>query len=140
MAPTNPTADEVTDLQLPMGPSQGGTNFGFQVQARYMNSQPEQFGDVILDQRWKTLTFDPSPLGVPTARAWEFYLPALGLMNYESAQALRWWFLANCVVNRLGGRLCVETRIVQFKVTYDFKSVAESVVEESKDAWRKGSI
>lgn len=118
-------------------PSGSGTNTGFQVQARYMHNEPKQFGDIILDQRWRTLHFPRSPIGVPAARDWDWWLPASQCMTFEAAQALRWWFLANCVAGNWGGRLCVETRIVSFKITYSHAAKVSAVMDEDPDAWRK---
>ena len=126
--------------ELPFVSSQGGTSVGYKVQARFMSHQPEQFGDIILDQRWKELHFPSAPIGVPACRPFEHHLMATQCLNYEAAQALRWWFLANCTMGRLGGRLCVETRIVRCRIEYNWKGSAEAVLEEDPDAWREGTI
>jgi hypothetical protein len=143
MTDSIPTETEVVpenELQLPHGSSMNITHLGYQVQARYMGLEPKDFGGTILDQRWKTLHFERSPIGVPAAREFEWYLSAASLMNFEAAQTLRWWFLADCIAKDFGGRLCVETRLVSFKITASYESKALAVAEEHPDSWRKGSI
>lgn len=132
------SSEEKVDLQLPDGNSVSGTQYGYQVQARYMYHEPKDFGGIILDQRWRTLYFEKSPIGVPTSRgAFDWYLPASNCMTKYAAEALRWWFLANCERGDWGGSLCVETRIVKFKIEYSHKAEATAVCEENKDAWRE---
>lgn len=129
-----------TDEQIEgaFAPSGSGTQAGFQVQARYMHNEPKKFGDVILDQRWRTLDFPASHVGVPVHRSgWDWWLPASGCMTYEAAQALRWWFLATCVAADVGGRPCLETRIVSFAITYSHSAKPSAVMEEDPDDWRK---
>lgn len=133
---------ETVDLSEAFAPSATGTNYGYQVQARYIGTEGvKQVGDLILCQKWKNVPFRrPSPIGVPSARDFEWYLLATDCMNYEAAEALRWWFLATCVSESFGGRLCVETRIIRFKIDYSFAGKADAVMEQDKDAWRKGTI
>jgi hypothetical protein len=137
-----PTEHKVSDdLQLPKGCSGNGNRTGYLVQARYNHpTEAKQFGDTILDMRWKTLHFAKALIGVPTRREWDWHLAASDCMTFEAAQALRWWFLANCESEGFCGSLCVETRIVVFKIQYSHTSVAEGVLEEDKDAWRKRSM
>jgi hypothetical protein len=131
-------SEESNDLQLPIGNSGSGTMHGYKVQARYMYHEPKDFGGLILDQRWRTLNFEKSPTGVPTSRGtFDWYLPASNCMTKAAAEALRWWFLASCESERWGGSLCVETRIVQFKIEYSHKAEPVAVCEQSKDAWRE---
>lgn len=132
--------EESGDLQLPSGNSGSGSRPGYQVQARCVGHEPELVCGQLLDQRWKTLRFEKSPIGVPAYRAWDWHLQASDCMNYEAAQALRWWFLAETANNRLAGRICIETRIVAFKIQYSHQSVAGSVLEENKDEWRKATL
>jgi hypothetical protein len=135
---TQRTSEEKVDLQLPVGNSGNGTNYGYQVQARYMYLEPRDFGGIILDQRWRTLYFEKSPIGVPTSRGtFDWFLPASSCMTKQAAEALRWWFLANCESGTWGGSLCVETRLVQFKIEYSHKAEAIAVCEQAKDAWRE---
>ncbi len=39
-------------------------------------------------------------------------------MTYEQAEAMRWWFLANIEATRIGGCLCFETRLVEYRAEY----------------------
>ena len=132
------TEEKAEDLELPQGMSANATGqSGYQVQARYNNHEPKQFGELILDKRWKTLYFPKSPIGVPSRRQWDWHLGATECLSFPAAQALRWWFMAQCHCEEWGGGLCVETRIVAFRIEYSVKSTAEMVLEEDKDAWRK---
>lgn len=126
------------ELNLPHGNSMNGTNdSGYQVQARYMGPDgAKKVGDMMLCATWKTINFKKSHGGVPGGKAFEFWLPATDCMNFSAAQALRWWFIAEAEAE-LFGSLCLETRIVRFKIDYSVKAEAVSVLEEPADAWRE---
>lgn len=103
------------------GSSGSGTEVAFSVQARLAYIEPRQVAGHLLDTRWTTLHFEKSPIGVPTK-------PQLssvnhGLLSYQAAQALRWWFLAQADVEF--SCLCIETRIVEHKITYSFTETAQ---------------
>lgn len=108
------------------GQSQSGTNHAYSVQARYDYPEPKVFGDIILHKEWKTIYFPKSrDVGVPTGNALDWAGNQMGLMSYQAAQALRWWFHANAEAEILGS-LCLETRIVKHKVEYSIKEEAIS--------------
>lgn len=137
-------SDSLTSDQkasLPSGSSCSGTDLGYKVQARYMYGEPGIFEGIVLDQRWRTLHFEKSPIGVPPSRGcFDWYLPASGCVTLAAAQALRWWFLANCGANNVGGSLCVETRIVIFKIKHSYEAIADGVIEETEQQIRVRSL
>lgn len=118
----------------------GGSN-GYSVEARLVfNGASEVVGGTVLGPNWKTLHFEKSPIGIPKGRVGWGHMPDTSLLPYESAQALRWWFLAVVADERPGGTLCVETRLIKHRCEYTFKEVAEKPVshtdgrEEANDA------
>ena len=109
------------------GQSGSGTEEAWSVQARFMYSEPRQFGNQLFDQRWKTVHFDrvTPPLGVPSGHPSVLNVrDACGLYGYQAAQALRWWFHANAAVNWQDG--CLESRLIKHSLKYEFSSAAES--------------
>ena len=81
----------------------------------------------LFDNRWQIVQFNKSPLGVPVADP--YMAPILeerGLFGYAAAQALRWWFHANAVASRIGGDLCLETKLVKHTVATAFECSAVS--------------
>lgn len=120
-----------SDQQFPQkGSSQSGTGFGYQVQARYMFHEPKEFGGIVLDNRWRTLYFQRSPIGVPTAGEFEWYLRPCQCMSYQAAQALRWWFVAAAEARDIAGSLCLETRLLKVKIKYSTESEVLEAIEE----------
>jgi hypothetical protein len=93
---------------------------GYKVEARFNNHYAKPVGDQVFDLRWQEVHFDRAGFGVPASR---FAVAAnvfgdLDMMSYEQAEAMRWWFLAHLEATRPGGRLCWETRLVEYKVDY----------------------
>jgi hypothetical protein len=113
------------DFPKNVGKSSGST-VGYTVEARYNSFEPKQIGGVLLDNRWRRLDFAPGSPGVPVAKIHESELTRNRLMNYPGAQALRWWFIANCEAEGFwGGSLCVDTRLVKHQVVYSYETTAE---------------
>lgn len=90
-------------------------------EARYDYHEPMKVGDLILDEKWRRVPLSISPIGVPSNVVNRFGDAARGLTSYEAAQALRWWFLAALEAESFCKSLCVETRIVDVEVTYEWK-------------------
>lgn len=111
------------------GSSASGTEFAYTVEARYAYPEPKVICGMMLDLRWRSVQFDPSPIGVPTQHR---YCPWGGgfphLMTYPAAQALRWWFLAQA--KSVFDHLCVETRLVKHEVTYQISEKAIAAAAE----------
>lgn len=104
-----------------------GTQDGWSVEARNVYPQPKTICGQTFDNRWRTVRFDKSPIGVPSGleSCLDRYAALLGYYPYESAQALRWWFIAELNRDSFGG-LCVETRLVRHTVEYRLASKAIS--------------
>ena len=87
----------------------------YSVQARYTYMEPKEVGGVIYHKDWRTVPFEKSQVGVPN-NTHSDAANNLGLLSYQSAQALRWWFHAS-----LGyGDLCFETRILKHVVKHSY--------------------
>lgn len=105
--------------------SRSGEEDGWAVEARYVYPVPIKLGDQIFDNRWRTVDFRRSPIGVPSSDIMHVHAASMGLLPYISAQALRWCFLAE--INRDGfGGLCMETRLVKHRVKYSVSAEAVS--------------
>lgn len=112
------------------GGSGGGSGRGYTVEARLnFNGASEIINGIALGPTWATLHFPEAPIGVPKGAVCWGYLPHTSLLAYPSAQALRWWFLANAEVSRAGGTLCIETRLVQHDCTYSFAETPVAAVD-----------
>lgn len=108
-------------------PSGSGTIHGYSVEARYASHSPLVLGDLILDERWRHVSFPKGHPGVPIGPSYHAsFLSRCGLMSYPAAQALRWWLHAEGDASSIGC-LCLETRIVKHKVRYSYGVTRESV-------------
>lgn len=102
--------------------SGSGSQDWFLVEARLDYSEPRSVAGHMLDDRWRRLDFPRSLVGVPcTSTQFGYGAADHGMMNIEAAEALRWWFLAQAEADRIGGSLCVETRIVKVCYHYTFR-------------------
>jgi len=118
-----PNYDPPPDSFPAKGPSSGsGSNTLYSVQARMAYFKPQQVCGHLLDLRWTTLHFPNAPIGVPQHRRFQYGAIMTGLMSYQAAQALRWWFLAE--IDKESGGLCIETRLVEHRVRYEYSSEA----------------
>lgn len=112
------TAEAVSEFPI-KGQSGSGSTLGYSVEARSTFSRPQPFGEIVLDERWLRIYFPKGPIGVPAEnRFTSTGLRECSLLPYASAEALRWWFLAE-IEKGIGG-MCVETRIVQHQVKYQY--------------------
>jgi hypothetical protein len=115
------------DLKKGRGSSCSGSTFGYAVEARCSYIEPRQIGDVLLGTEWKRIPFAAAKCGVPIGAEYEApTLKMCGLLSYQAAQALRWWFHADAEREPLGGSLCLETRIVKYAIQYSYKTEAVS--------------
>jgi len=106
----------------------GGSEVGYKVEARYNNRHPIDFGKQLWDDRWQRVRFDQGPIGVPKGNFLNENAQMLGFHSYYSAQALRWWFLAELEREAMGS-LCWETRLVKHEIKYKLSSEALEAVE-----------
>lgn len=109
--------------------SQSGTETAYSVEARYNNHSPIVIGGQVFDNRWRAVKFDKSPIGVPDEKSFHRHAEEYGLHGYAAAQALRWWLHAAADAERIGGSLCLESRLVKHTISYSQKVVAISAHE-----------
>lgn len=102
-----------------------GQDEGWSVEARYIFPEAKEFGKQIFDSRWRQVDFFQSPIGVPSTTMLHRHASSMGLLPYQSAQALRWWFLAE-LERECMGSLCMETRLVRHTVKYSLSCEAVS--------------
>ena len=84
----------------------GGNTTGFSVIARSTSNKPVRIGhQEFTNKEWTTVGFQEAKpgKGVPHGKGvFGKLLDIMGLLEYETAQALRWWFLADCRANGIG--------------------------------------
>ena len=105
------------------GGSASGTETAYTVEARHAYYQPEVIAGHLLDLRWSRIECAPAHGGVPIKEGLFPFHSTLGLLSYQAAQALRWWFIAAAAKDYK--HLCIETRLVEHKITYSYSEVAE---------------
>lgn len=104
-----------------MSESGSGTIGAWSVEARCSLDTHVTCNGVILGSKWQRLHFPKEAKGVPPGPAWhQPWLSLTGRYAYESAQALRWWWLAVAEAERCLGSIGVETRLVREKITYSY--------------------
>lgn len=115
------------DVWPKRGSSHSSTSDGWKVEARLAYHTPTQVAGMLLDLRWRQVHFDKSPVGVPGERYPNFLVMA-GLLTYQQAQALRWWFIAEA--QHQSSSLCLETRLIKcrLKASYEYEEVSSHAV------------
>jgi len=113
------------------GPSQSGTGLdGYSVMARYNYHAPTEIAGQMFDNRWRTVNFAETRVGVPTGPSWNrAQYHACHVIGYSAAQALRWWLhaIADSAPEMIG--LCLETKIISHEIKYSYECVAVSESE-----------
>jgi hypothetical protein len=104
------------------GSAASGSDTAYTVEVRLAYYVPQIRVGRLLDTRWQTIDFETARTGVPIARGIFPTYDTLGLLSYQAAQALRWWFIAEAAKNY--EHLCLETRLVEHKVAYSYKASA----------------
>lgn len=110
------------------GPSQSGTGLkGYSVMARHNYHDPLKIAGQIFDNRWRTVNFVESNVGVPSGPLmYQAQYQACQVVGYSAAQALRWWLHAIADSGLLMGGLCLETKIINHEIKYSYECVAVS--------------
>ena len=85
------------DTEYPKTRANGsGSNTGYTVEARNVSDRPQKLGDQIFDNRWRQVAFNKGEIGVPSGLRHSVHVMGSEyLLEYSSAQALRWWLHAN---------------------------------------------
>lgn len=91
-----------------------------EVQKSIKRLEAKIIGEQIFDGEWRTVQFYTSPIGVPIEPDSEWGY------EYVTANALRWWFLAESRAAFVG----VETRLHEYRVTKEISSESSRVIEE----------
>ena len=116
-----------------------GTDKAYYIEGRSVNSRPEQIGGMLLDERWRRIDLYEvqHPHGVPVKNhGGASQAGDRGLLNYEAAEALRWWFHAEAAAGLGLSAICLETRLVECEVKYSYEVTA---VKEVSVLGRDGS-
>ncbi len=119
--------------------SGSGSVRGYTVEVRLMfNGHSRVVNGMALGPTWARVHFPEAPIGVPKGR----FLGSLSddvvpFMAYPSAQALRWWFIANAAMTH--DDICLETRLVEHDLSYQHKDVETRAVEETKGSAHIGA-
>jgi hypothetical protein len=101
---------------------------GYTVEARCTLKHPKTVNGKALGGEWLQLEF-PHGRGVPAAPPYS-PLPLMGLLSYQAAQALRWWWIAEAEAADICSTNGIETRLVQFDVKVDWEARAVAAVDE----------
>ena len=125
---TDTKYDAPADQFPEKGSSGSGTDTLYSVQARYAYGSPVEIVGHLLDTRWSTLHFAKAPIGVPQNRLYQPAANLTGLMSYEAAQALRWWFVAEARCAK--GVFCLHTRLVAHRVQFSWSEESIAEIDE----------
>jgi hypothetical protein len=112
--------------------SGGGRGYSVEVRLNY-NGAAEIVNGIAVGPNWTRLHFEKAVVGVPQGNVCWGHLPNTSLLGYASAQALRWWFLANAEATR-GHALCIETRLVRHDCTYSYKETPVAAQDETGES------
>jgi hypothetical protein len=104
-----------------------GTSYGYKVEARRRELFQELIrpDGTVLNSSWKIVHFPKNEegRGIPTTgRPIKHELEFCNLLGYESAQALRWWYLSELPYG-------CETRLRKYKIEYAFTVYKEEPVD-----------
>ena len=102
-----------------------GTNFGYVVECRMSaGTGPQQYGDVIITNEWRRLTFDIGPIGIPNTLYCK-QAEEVGLLTVEAAVGMAAWFKASAWP--FGS--CLEFRLVKVEISYQYSTKEIGVTE-----------
>jgi hypothetical protein len=100
--------------------SGGGSERVYVVEARSTYSAPQTHQGYVLDNRWRRIDFQESPIGVAN-RVFTAEAQRHGFLTYAAAMALLHWFLAPGPDWR-DGTECIEARLVEIELTHSFST------------------
>lgn len=98
-----------------------GTETAYTVEARFNYHAPIMIAGQIFDDRWRRVNFQHGKVGVPAASPFDRHTIEHGLLGYAAAQALRWWLHATADAQSMGCALCLESRLVEHRISYTHK-------------------
>jgi hypothetical protein len=106
----------------------GGTQVLYKLEARTTYHTPnvlthDEHFPLVLDHCWRNI---PITLGATKwgtnipIRSWAADAAKHGCIPYEAIEAHRWAFIAWLEAMKVGGSLCIETRLVEVKFSYSY--------------------
>lgn len=129
---------KLEDDYKPNKGSGSGTETAYTVEARYNYPDPSMIGVQIFDNKWRTVNFDKSQIGIPQCSDYAKYTKEHGMYGYQAAQALRWWFVA--AASMIHKDICLETRIVKHVIEHSYSITAVSAHDLIGNEDRSGMI
>ena len=126
-------------LELPTANFQGSGTLhmeGYKIEIRTSYFTPTVLGDFVIDTVWRTVPVregtTPHGINIPV-REYDRKMLDVGLLSYTAAEAHRWAILSIIDATKMGGVLCIETRLV--KVIYNYSYTTEELgVSESHES------
>ena len=120
--------DNTEENEYPQNAGNGSMRMtAYTVEARLNTSEPREIAGRIFDKRWRKVHFDQAKVGVPIASPLHLHeFRQVNVMEYSSAQALRWWLHAIADTSSIAGGLCLETKLVKHKIESTYKCEAVS--------------
>lgn len=124
--------------------SGSGSGVFYKLEARTSYHTPsvlthDEHCPLVLDHCWREI---PIRLGATKwgtnipIRAWDDEAAKIGLVTYQAVEAHRWAFIAWLEASKVGGSLCVETRLVQVRRQYSYSTEEIGVSEPLKEVIR----
>ncbi len=110
-------------------PTGSGTCHGYSFEARYNYPSPKTVGGIALDNRWRAIGWQEAKIGIPLRRHRMFGLDATMLLEHNEAEALRWWFICLADATEVCGSLCLETRIVEHEIKYEYSATPIAYID-----------
>lgn len=111
--------------------SGSGTSTGYKVEVRTTYHAPTVIGTFVIDGTWREWPVQEgaAPFGanVPIARL-DRRLIEVGLLSYVAAEAHRWALLAALDAHKVMGALCIETRLVEVQLNYQYSTKETGVM------------
>ena len=105
---------------------------GYTVQARYSRDGAKEICGQTFTDSWSEVRFERGRTGVPISSPGDHAINVSGLLSYQSAEAMRWWFLANAAAQF--NHMCLETRIIEHAVRLECTSTPVRVIQELMSA------
>jgi hypothetical protein len=117
-----------------------GTSVGYSIEARSLSKPTYILGNMI-GEKWTRLEFPRGEKGVPIPGCWDGsgQMNKLGLFSYQSAQAIRWWFIAAAEDEHVTAATpiripmpcpwSIETRLVRHEIKYQYTVTAVSACD-----------
>ncbi|SRR6266404_238374 len=127
---SNAQTENIQATEFPKSGSSGsGSETGYSVEARYNYPQPKIIAGVIYHKDWRHVHPQQGVLGVPVAHPQQRHIIEHGLMSYPAAQAIRWWLHAIAASEEFLGGLCLETRLIEHRISYSYKETLTSSID-----------